>query len=61
MLWLTRNSKSELGLNPQVDGQLMRLPVPDLVKKNWNEKSSKIYGWEMQGFSKILEEKQMMS
>ena len=22
--------KSELGLNPQIDGQLMRLPVPDL-------------------------------
>ena len=22
--------KSELGLNPQIDGQLIRLPVPDL-------------------------------
>ena len=22
--------KSELGLNPQIDGQLMRLPIPDL-------------------------------
>ena len=25
--------KSELGLNPQIDGQLIRLPVPNLVKK----------------------------
>ena len=25
--------KSELGLNPQVDGQLMRLPVPDLSEE----------------------------
>ena len=22
--------KSELGLNPQIDGQLIRLPIPDL-------------------------------
>ena len=25
--------KSELGLNPQIDGQLMRLPVPDLSEE----------------------------
>ena len=26
--------KSELGLNPQIDGQLMRLPIPDQMKKD---------------------------
>ena len=25
--------KSELGLNPQIDGQLVRLPVPDLSEE----------------------------
>ena len=25
--------KSELGLNPQIDGQLIRLPIPDLRRK----------------------------
>ena len=25
--------KSELGLNPQIDGQLMRLPIPDLSEE----------------------------
>ena len=25
--------KSELGLNPQIDGQLMRIPVPDLSEE----------------------------
>ena len=25
--------KSELGLNPQIDGQLIRLPIPDLSEK----------------------------
>ena len=29
--------KSELGLNPQVDGQLMRLPIPDLSEERRNE------------------------
>ena len=29
--------KSELGLNPQIDGQLMRLPVPDLSEERRNE------------------------
>ena len=27
--------KSELGLNPQIDGQLVRLPVPDLKVKEF--------------------------
>ena len=25
--------KSDLGLNPQIDGQLIRLPVPERMKK----------------------------
>ena len=25
--------KSELGLNPQIDGQLIRLPIPDLSEE----------------------------
>ena len=29
--------KSELGLNPQIDGQLIRLPVPDLCEERRNE------------------------
>ena len=29
--------KSELGLNPQVDGQLVRLPIPDLSEERRNE------------------------
>ena len=29
--------KSELGLNPQVDGQLIRLPIPDLSEERRNE------------------------
>ena len=29
--------KSELGLNPQTDGQLIRLPVPDLSEERRNE------------------------
>ena len=28
---------SELGLNPQIDGQLVRLPVPDLSEERRNE------------------------
>ena len=28
---------SELGLNPQIDGQLIRLPVPDLSEERRNE------------------------
>ena len=29
--------KTELGLNPQIDGQLIRLPVPDLSEERRNE------------------------
>mgnify|MGYP001242026246 CR=1 FL=1 len=29
--------KSELGLNPQIDGQLLRLPVPDLSEERRSE------------------------
>jgi len=29
--------KSELGLNPQIDGQLIRLPIPDLSEERKNE------------------------
>ena len=29
--------KSDLGLNPQIDGQLIRLPVPDLTEERRNE------------------------
>jgi len=29
--------KSELGLNPQIDGQLMRLPIPNLSEERRNE------------------------
>ena len=29
--------KSELGLNPQIDGQLLRLPIPELNEERRNE------------------------
>jgi len=29
--------KSELGLNPQIDGELIRLPIPDLSEERRNE------------------------
>ena len=31
--------KSELGLNPQIEGQLIRLPIPDLSEERRNEMS----------------------
>ena len=34
--------KSELGLNPQIDGQLIRLPIPNLSEERRNEMKSKI-------------------
>ena len=45
--------KSELGLNPQIDGQLIRLPIPDLSEERryWNEKNRKIDGWKMQSIN----------
>ena len=41
--------KSELGLNPQIDGQLIRLPVPELNEERRTElkKNDKINGREM--------------
>ena len=33
----TAIKKSDLGLNPQVDGQLIRLPIPDLSEERRNE------------------------
>ena len=33
----TAVKKSELGLNPQIDGQLIRIPVPDLSEERRNE------------------------
>ncbi len=38
--------KSELGLNPQIDGQLVRLPIPDLSEERRNDlkKMVKIMG-----------------
>jgi ribosome recycling factor len=33
--------KSELGLNPQIDGQLIRLPVPELKNKEIGEDEEK--------------------
>ena len=33
----TAIKKSELGLNPQIDGQLIRLPIPDLSGERRNE------------------------
>ena len=34
--------KSDLGLNPQIDGQLIRLPIPDLSEERRNEIKKKI-------------------
>ena len=34
--------KSDLGLNPQIDGQLIRLPIPDLSQERRNEIKKKI-------------------
>ena len=44
-IWDTNNvqlidsaiKKSELGLNPQIEGQLIRLPIPDLSEERRNE------------------------
>ena len=45
--------KSDLGLNPQIDGQLIRLPVPDLSEERRNEmKMIKTIGEKMQNIYK---------
>ena len=36
--------KSDLGLNPQIDGQLIRLPVPDLSEERRNEMKKMVKG-----------------
>ena len=36
--------KSDLGLNPQIDGQLLRLPIPDLSEERRNEMRKMIKG-----------------
>ena len=36
--------KSELGLNPQIDGQIIRLPVPDLSEERRNEMKKMVKG-----------------
>ena len=35
--------KSELGLNPQIDGQLIRIPVPDLSEERRNEMTKMVH------------------
>ena len=38
--------KSDLGLNPQIDGQLIRLPIPELNEERRNELKKMINPWE---------------
>ena len=38
--------KSELGLNPQIDGQLIRLPIPNLSEERRNEMKKMIKSME---------------
>ncbi len=46
--------KSDLGLNPQIDGQLIRLPIPNLSEERRNEikKKNKANGRAMQNIDK---------
>ena len=55
--------KSELGLNPQIDGQLIRLPIPDLSEERRNEmkKMIKAMGEKCKFLLEILEEKLTMN
>ena len=55
--------KSELGLNPQIDGQLIRLPIPDLSEERRIElkKIVKSTGENVKCRLEILEERQMMN
>ena len=52
--------KSDLGLNPQIDGQLIRLPVPELNEDNSLEKTSmalsilRLYDFSSNIYSPIL-------
>ena len=52
--------KSELGLNPQIDGQLVRLPIPELSEERRNEikkllKSKEISEDDEKKFEKIVQ------
>ena len=49
--------KSELGLNPQIDGQLIRLPVPDLSE----ERRSEIKKISLGKINKFKDENSLMS
>ena len=53
--------KSELGLNPQIDGQLIRLPVPELNEERRTELKKLLNQWvkNVKFLLEILEEKQM--
>ena len=42
-------NKSELGLNPQIDGQLIRLPVPDLSEERRSEIKKIIKEYQIDG------------
>ena len=48
----TAIKKSELGLNPQIDGQLIRLPVPDLNEERRTEIKKLIK--ELEGYLTII-------
>ena len=52
--------KSDLGLNPQIDGQLIRLPVPELNEERRTElkKLMKSIGENVKSQLEIFEEKQ---
>ena len=58
----TSIKKSELGLNPQIDGQLIRLPIPDLSEERRNEmkKMVKSMGEKCKVSIRNIEEKQMI-
>ena len=49
--------KSELGINPQVDGQVIRLRIPDLTEERRNDLIKVLKNMEKkQGFNKALRE-----
>ena len=53
--------KSELGLNPQIDGQILRLPIPELNEERRTElkKLIKSMGENVKFQLEIFEEMQM--
>ena len=54
--------KSEMGLNPQIDGQLIRIPIPNLNEERRNElkKWLKLWQIKVKYQLEIKEEKLMM-